>query len=177
MHSFFYTLDHTISAWFYGLRSEAGISIFKFLTLFGSTTFIILFAILLALYLMWQKRYGLLAYFVGGLVVNEALVFLLKILVQRPRPLLAVIPEADFSFPSGHAAAALFFFGFLIWYATKNIYSPLWRSTTRIISLALIILIPISRLYLGEHYLTDVLASVCLAGAILLMVIKRADLA
>jgi len=172
MSSLVYLLDHIASLWFLSLRSDIGVSIFKFTTFFGSTGFIILSALVFCSYLVWQKRYGLLTFFAGGLIVNAATIFFLKILVNRPRPLLAVVLESDPSFPSGHTANSIFLFGFLLYYATKFITSIFWRDAVRIIGMLGIILIPISRLYLGEHYLTDVLASVILSSLILFVTVK-----
>ncbi|MFA6006307.1 MAG: phosphatase PAP2 family protein [Candidatus Paceibacterota bacterium] len=167
-----YSIDQQVSLWFYALRSDAGVSVFKFVTFFGSSRAVVLLAVLFCLYLVWRKQKVLIKYFVWGLVANEIIVFTLKYLMNRPRQLLAVVLETDPSFPSGHAAFAVFFFGFLIWYATKFVQNSAWRGVVRIISMLFIILIPISRLYLGEHYLTDVFASIIIASTVLYITVK-----
>lgn len=165
-------LDTTVYQWLYVLRTDIGISVFRFVTSFGSTTAVLVLAVLLTLYLYHRHGQKLSSVFVWGIVVNEAIVYLLKIMVHRSRPLLAVVTENDFSFPSGHTAASVFFYGFLIFYATKYITNTFWRGVVRVVSAVLCILVPISRLYLGEHYLTDVLASIIIASTVILFTVK-----
>lgn len=102
--------------------------------------------------------------------VNLVLVFALnqalKFIVQRPRPdgfQLAV--EQGFSFPSGHSMVAMAFFGLLVWMVWR--YEP--DRATRVgcaIGLgAVIVLVGVSRVYLGVHYASDVLAGFCVSLA------------
>ncbi len=172
MSTFIYNIDHAVSVWFYALRSDGGVSIFEYITALGSTKAVLILAILLTLYLYRRHGQKLASVFVWGIVVNEAIVFTLKHLVNRPRQLLAVVLETDPSFPSGHAAAAIFFYGFLVFYATKYITNRMWRGVVRVISILFVILIPVSRLYLGEHYLTDILASIIIASTVLYTTVK-----
>lgn len=102
--------------------------------------------------------------------VNLVLVFLLnqtlKFAIQRPRPdgfQLAV--EQGFSFPSGHSMVAMAFFGLLVWMVWR--YEP--DRATRIACAAafgaVIVLVGVSRIYLGVHYASDVLAGFCVSLA------------
>ncbi|HIR43399.1 MAG TPA: phosphatase PAP2 family protein [Candidatus Aphodovivens avicola] len=102
--------------------------------------------------------------------VNLVLVFLLnqalKFAIQRPRPdgfQLAV--EQGFSFPSGHSMVAMAFFGLLVWMVWR--YEP--DRATRIgcaaAFSAVIVLVGVSRIYLGVHYASDVLAGFCVSLA------------
>lgn len=102
--------------------------------------------------------------------VNLVLVFLLnqalKFAIQRPRPdgfQLAV--EQGFSFPSGHSMVAMAFFGLLVWMVWR--YEP--DRATRIGCAAafgaVIVLVGVSRIYLGVHYASDVLAGFCVSLA------------
>lgn len=91
---------------------------------------------------------------VGG---SAATTFLVKEIFSRERPLDALYVEGTASFPSGHATAAMALYGFLIY--------TLWRSRRkkgRVFAAGLlaflIVLIGLSRLYLGVHYLSDVLS-------------------
>jgi undecaprenyl-diphosphatase len=99
----------------------------------------------------------------------------IKLIVNRPRPseplIHVVTREMDASFPSGHVVFYTVFFGFLIaaMFYTQKI--PKWlRATIAIISLVLIISISFSRVYLGAHWATDVIAGY-LEGFILLFIL------
>lgn len=97
----------------------------------------------------------------------------IKIIVDRPRPtedLVRIVEEANRkSFPSGHVLFYVVFFGFLtlLMYHLKNIPKTL-RAAIGIASLFLIFSVPVSRIYLGAHWFTDVLGGFLLGIACLL---------
>jgi undecaprenyl-diphosphatase len=124
----------------------------------GSEILAVLMVVLLAT-LGWQRRWGAAAGLLLTVVGAQLLNNVLKDLFQRtrPAPVEGLIPAQAFSFPSGHAmvAAAFYLFvGYLAW--------RLLRGRTRIVCAAILVsialLIGLSRLYLGVHYLTDVVA-------------------
>jgi undecaprenyl-diphosphatase len=82
-------------------------------------------------------------------------VTLLKIIFARPRPELAVYAESSFAFPSGHSAASVAFFGFLTYGLIRERVGPIIVSF--LLGATLVLLIGLSRIYLVEHYLSDVL--------------------
>lgn len=93
-------------------------------------------------------------------VVAEGVTLLLKVLYARPRPDFRLVEEIGHSFPSGHATAAAAFSVLLLWFATRNLrgrpllvaaaaFSLLWASG-----------MALSRMVLGVHYLSDVVAGV-----------------
>ena len=88
---------------------------------------------------------------VGG---AEALNLLLKLLFARHRPGLADL--VTYSFPSGHATGSMAFFGLLVYLAFRA-DGPPWRRILAVVGAVLaVVLIGASRVYLGEHYPTDV---------------------
>lgn len=99
----------------------------------------------------------------------------LKFLINRPRPEENLVYILDHqispSYPSGHVVFFTVFYGFLIaaMFHTKKI-PRLLRGTIALISFALIVIISISRIYLGAHWLTDVIAGYLL-GVILLAIL------
>jgi undecaprenyl-diphosphatase len=123
---------------------------------------------------IWKKRraeYIVLGAALLSLTVNP----MLKFLVDRPRPTedLVVIwgDPAGMGFPSGHAYTAMIMFG-LLYYLTPIVIP--WRKLVHLIqysSLTLIILIGISRVYLGAHWPSDVLGGFLVGGIILTLLI------
>lgn len=84
----------------------------------------------------------------------------------RPRPAFAVYHEGSAAFPSGHSAASVIVFGFLTYVVIRE------RIGTRLVAgvtgLPCIVIVGLSRLYLLEHYLSDVLSGY-LVGAVWLV--------
>lgn len=97
-----------------------------------------------------------------GLVVliNQAL----KFIIQRPRPDgFRLASVSGFSFPSGHSMVAMAFFGLLAWFVWK--YEKDRRQRTLLLAAfgVVIVMVGVSRIYLGVHYASDVVAGFCLS--------------
>lgn len=115
------------------------------------------------------------ALLVGAMVASTAIAVIVKMLVSRPRPQedLQVIPglETSFSFPSGHttgAATLVLVVSYLVWRRRHGKRELLmWAA----VSTAIVILVGGSRLYLGYHFVTDVMAGACLGVVTLGMVV------
>lgn len=101
--------------------------------------------------------------FVGVCLAN----YVLKRIIQRPRPMkFMIIAEHGFSFPSGHAMMTFAFFALAIYCVYKLIKNkPLKISLIALFSV-LIISVSFSRIYLGVHYLSDILAGWLITFAI-----------
>lgn len=99
-----------------------------------------------------------------NLVCAVALNVLLKQFVQRPRPDgFRLIAETGYSFPSGHSMVAMAFYGLLAWMVWHYERDRLVRWLCVIGFGLVIVLIGISRIYLGVHYASDVLAGFCVS--------------
>ncbi|MBQ1599085.1 MAG: phosphatase PAP2 family protein, partial [Bifidobacterium sp.] len=94
-----------------------------------------------------------------NLAVEAALNEVIKAIVQRPRPSVQhLVVERGFSFPSGHAMAATAFYGFLIYllYRYRRHTAAVWALIVALGAIAPVIMF--TRVYLGVHYASDVLA-------------------
>lgn len=144
--------------------------IFKFITNFGGILYIFVILIILLLVIR-NKKINI------ALISNLGLVVLLnqviKFIVKRPRPqILPLVEERGYSFPSGHSMISLAFYGFLIYLIYNNIKNKKYKYALMISLSILIVLIGISRVYLGVHYLSDVLAGVIVSIIYLLIFIE-----
>ena len=99
---------------------------------------------------------------VGVVVLNQAF----KFLVQRPRPEgFRLIAETGYSFPSGHSMVAMAFYGLLAWMAWHYEKDRLLRLLAVVGFGSIVAMVGFSRVYLGVHYASDVIAGFCLALA------------
>lgn len=141
------------------LISDVTLPIAKFITNFGGVIGLTLIGIIVCTILVIKKKKLMGCLVLLNLAVSGALNQALKRIVQRPRPTeYRLIEENGYSFPSGHSMVSAAFYGFfiyLIFKTVKNKYIK-WGSIT-LLSI-LIILIGTSRIYLGVHYTSDVLA-------------------
>lgn len=111
-----------------------------------------------AIFWIWKKRFYILSLWVA--VAGSAIsAYLIKMLINRTRPggNIPVYTEHFFSFPSGHSALIITLLGFLTYCIWRNFKTWKIRVNSFFITSALIILVGFSRLYLGLHFLSDVL--------------------
>ena len=98
---------------------------------------------------------------------------LLKEIVQRPRPTgYELIQEGGYSFPSGHSMVSMGFYGLLIYLSFTRIKNLKLRNVTCVLLGTLIFLIGFSRIYLGVHYASDVIAGFIISIIYLILIIK-----
>lgn len=156
------SIDMQVAQWFH---SNAAMPLTRFVLFFThvhSVPGLILLSTLFAIFLIWRKkRYWLLSLAVavpGGMLLNVAL----KHIFQRARPSFdePLLTLTTYSFPSGHAAGSTVFYGVLAAYLVCTIKPWRWRFIIVLSAIALVALVALSRLYLGVHYLSDVLAGI-----------------
>jgi undecaprenyl-diphosphatase len=120
-------------------------------------------------------RQRLLAAFLVLAIIAHNSVFLVKILIERPRPSASLIDVAHhsngFSFPSGHVMSAVLLWGFVI-FASQVIQQRALRIGVQVFAAGMIVLMGLQRIYAGAHWPTDVLAAY-LWGAIVLFAVAR----
>lgn len=111
----------------------------------------------------------------GSMALATALSTLAKMLVARVRPDegLQSVPgyETSFSFPSGHttgAATLVLVTGYLLWHRRGGVRAAVWWGVGAVVVIALV---GMTRLYLGYHFLSDVIAGACLGVTVLGLVV------
>ena len=143
-------------------------TIFRGITRLIDLPIVISWAILLTaiFYLKKWKSESLLV--AGNLSLAGILIVSLKHLYQRPRPeILHLVEEEGFSFPSGHSLAVTLLIGSLIIIVGQRVKDRTVRLILQILLGIYLVSVIISRVYLGVHYPSDVLASLCLGLGIL----------
>ncbi len=155
----------------FSLRSEFWDKFFLLFTKIGGWQVIFSLLIILSIFLYWKKRKVFILPFWIAVCGSALLAVIVKYLVNRARPSadIALYAEKLPSFPSAHSALTLALFGFLIYLVWRFRSKMSLKIIFTIILASIILLIGFSRLYLGVHYLTDVLAGY-LVGLLWLLV-------
>jgi cation-transporting ATPase E len=149
--------DVRFASWLHVHSSSELVTVFKVITWAGNSVVLLLVVGAVAAILARRGRTQDAAVLVLALVGAGVLNSLLKLLFQRPRPELAFVHLETYSFPSGHAAVATATFATLAFVIGQRA-RPRQALAVGAAAVALILLVGFSRLYLGVHYLSDVLA-------------------
>ena len=137
-------------------KSNFMTTFFKIITSFASVPTLLIFVVIVLLIKKLKTiRFIILINLINDFILNLGL----KNIFRRERPLdIMLVKETGYSFPSGHTMASCIFYGFIIYL----IYNSKLNKSLKIILITilsiLILLIGISRIYLGVHYPTDVIA-------------------
>lgn len=154
--------DLDLAAWFHSHASPALTRVVIVITNLHSNLAINFMAAALGVLLLKERRRDwfitLMLAVPAGLALNVMLKHLFAL--ERPRfdhPLLAL---ETYSFPSGHAAGAMLFYGFLVAYFAQRTADRRTRAVQVALGAMLVLLVAFTRVYLGVHYLSDVVAGV-----------------
>jgi len=153
-------LDIEVTAWFFNLRTPFLNKAFYYFTQIGTVYGVTAGTVLVGLVLLWQRRgFHLLALLISVLGSSLSMYYS-KIYFHRERPLNVAyyIPENSFSFPSGHATSAMALAGLICYFFLIEIENKKLRLGLFFLGVSYILLIGLSRIYLGVHFLTDVAA-------------------
>lgn len=156
-------------------RTDALTNAFTWITMLAKSQVILVFiAVSVVIIWLWRNYYYIPSLFIA-VAGSEAFTYLGKLLFHRPRPELAVYAEHSFSFPSGHATIAVAFYGFLGYLLMRFVQS--WSKKVNIFFAAvfLIIAIGFSRVYLGEHYISDVWSGYLVGGMWLIIAVTFSE--
>ena len=149
------------------MRNDVLTIIFKVITNLGGAYCLIIIAILCAIFIKNKK----IAFAIPiNLILSTMLNLVLKNIVERPRPIgYRLIDETGYSFPSGHSMISAAFYGLIIYFIWKNVKNIKLKYISCILLSLLILLIGISRIYLGVHYASDVIGGFTISIAYLII--------
>ncbi len=151
-----------------GLHAAATPGATAFFTLVSLLGFQVLWvvAVIVGLYFLWKHERLRLLVWIAALAGGEALDFLLKSWFARPRPTFAdpLAVALYYSFPSGHAMLSLVTYGLLAYFLFHGLHHAYLRVPITVGLILLVALIGFSRIYLGVHYVSDVLAGFVVGG-------------
>lgn len=127
--------------------------------------------VLIVAFIFYRKQWKMESYLMlGNLTLAGILIVTFKNIYQRPRPeILHLVEEKGFSFPSGHSLAVTIMVGTLIVIFSQRIKNTVWRKIVQILLSLYIVSVLVSRIYLGVHYPSDVIASLCVGLGVLFM--------
>lgn len=135
-------------------------NIWGWITELGSVIFITIASIVLLVYLLFFSPFSRWVgiYFTINMIGISTMTKLLKVTISRERPeILAEYDGTGFSFPSGHTTGSVVFYGFLIYVIVVSPLKKVWKWLINVVLGLLILLVGLSRVYLGVHFLSDVL--------------------
>lgn len=142
----------------------------KIITEFGSALYFTIISFILIILIKNKKTKLLIP---SNVLLVTAINLIIKEIVKRPRPSInRLVSVSGYSFPSGHSMSSIAFYGYLIYLIHQKISNKYLKWLLIIILSILILLIGISRIYLGVHYASDVISGF-LAGAIYLILFIR----
>lgn len=158
--------DNATSSFIISIRSPELTNTMNIITNISGSYALIVFTTLFII-LIKKKKYPL------AITINLIAVFitsqLAKAIVERDRPLDMLVSAPGYSYPSGHSMVGLAYFSFLSYLVIKYIPNKIVKIILPIVFTITILLVGFSRIYLGVHYLSDVLAGFLL-GAIYLII-------
>jgi undecaprenyl-diphosphatase len=154
-------LDQEVSLYFSRHRDPLVTGVMAALSTLHATVWVLVATALIALVLglrqAWESMRTLLVVPVG-MLLNVGL----KDIFRRARPHWddPMVQLASYSFPSGHALASTVFYGMLCALVFAHTRSRWWRAAAATVAVAMVVLVCFSRVYLGAHYPSDVIAGV-----------------
>jgi undecaprenyl-diphosphatase len=161
-------VDLRVTQWLAAHRSAGLTAAMLLMSAAHQTRWLLAATLVVAAWLAWRRHWpqvARLGVVPAGMLLNAGL----KQVFQRPRPHLQdpLVTLLTLSFPSGHAAASTVFYGALCALVFGRWRSRAIRGIAVGLAAAMVLLVTFSRVYLGAHYVSDVVAGVAVGGACL----------
>jgi undecaprenyl-diphosphatase len=164
------SLDNSIYNIIISSKSDAMTTFMTIITMMCNTEFIIVATLLLVLFIKNKKIGGMIA---SNVVLCSVINTIIKHIFLRPRPVgIKLIEQGGYSFPSGHSMMAVAFYGLLIYIIWNTKWKNVWKIFTTTLLVILILLIGISRIYVGVHFASDVIAGLSISLSYLIIFIE-----
>lgn len=164
------SLDNSIYNIIISSKSDAMTMFMTIITMMCNTEFIIVATLLLVLLIKNKKIGGMIA---SNVVLCSVINTIIKHIFLRPRPVgIKLIEQGGYSFPSGHSMMAVAFYGLLIYIIWNTKWRNVWKIFTTTLLVILILLIGISRIYVGVHFASDVIAGLSISLSYLIIFIE-----
>ena len=170
-------VDHNVAEWFHERRTPGLTITMQLVSGLASFAWVTGIGIVTALVLWWKHCwYRLLALVLvlpGGMILDS----LVKFAFHRQRPSFedSFLIFNGYSFPSGHTMAATLLYGVLATFAVIALETWRWRVGAVLGAFVLVLLVGFSRVYLGAHYLSDVLGAAAAGLAWLVLCLTAVD--
>lgn len=167
-----YFVDMSIFDFISSFRCDVLTYFFKFITFFASVKYII-FVCILSFIIYYYKKNKLALSLLITIVLSTIVNLGVKFIVGRDRPLMLywLVEESNYSFPSGHSMTAMVVYGYVAMLLFKSKISRRYKVLLGVFLGFLILLIGVSRIYLGVHYFSDVIGGY-LYGLIVIYICK-----
>ncbi|MEO5759825.1 MAG: phosphatase PAP2 family protein [Mesorhizobium sp.] len=147
------------------VRSAPGDGIMIAITELGDTVVVVAVTIIVFLWLAWKRAWRTTVYWLVAIAGASALNTAIKVALHRARPGESLYSGwSAFSFPSGHSTMNMVLYGFLAFLVAREL-RPALRVSVSLGAAILVFLIAFSRLYLGAHWLSDVLGGLAFGSA------------
>ena len=160
-------VDMEIAVWLHLHTTPTLTDAMMFVSLLASWPVVTGICLLSASYFAWKRSHYRLLALTLTVPVGMLLNGILKIAFHRSRPPWddPILLIGSFGFPSGHAMTATLLYGFLAAFCVRKAQAWRWRVLAVLAACMLVVLVGFSRLYLGVHYLSDVLAGMAAGSA------------
>lgn len=172
------SFDTAVYKFVIGFRSDSLTKVLLFITEFASVKSIVFLCAVSLIGLFWKYYKSL--FLVLNVIVSTIFNVVLKNIMMVPRPnILRLAEETGYSFPSGHSMASVAFYGFIIYLILSSNMNKYLKVVISSFIVILIIVIGFSRVYLGVHNASDVIAGYSISTGLLLadiMILKKKGL-
>lgn len=163
------SMDYSVNDWTNSIITPWLTEVMKFITMLGNISALIVVISLTIFLLLAGRRYGEAVFFAVAAVTTPILNVGLKSWLQRERPdFNRLIEVTGFSFPSGHAMGSCVIYGMIGWLLSRLVRSRPAKLAIWTITFGVILMIGYSRIYLGVHYPSDIVAGLA-AGVVWLL--------